>query len=75
MYGLYGLKHHTVEISGDVTMRDGRTNERRRRTREDRATQPLDAGRLSFAILTPPKINFLSLIINTGLGQVHYSHF
>ena len=31
-------------------MRDGRTNERRRRTREDKATQPLDAGRLSFAI-------------------------
>ena len=26
-------------------------------------------------ISTPPKINFLSLIINTGLGQVHYSHF
>ena len=28
-------------------MRDGRTNER---TREDRATQPMDAGWLSFAI-------------------------
>ena len=29
MYGLYGLKHHIVEIRGDVTMRDGRrrTNE------------------------------------------------
>ena len=27
MYGLYGLKHHTVEISGDVTMQDGETNE------------------------------------------------
>ena len=30
MYGLYGLKHHTAEISGDVTMRDGgdeQTNE------------------------------------------------
>ena len=33
--------------SGDVTMRDGRTDEQR--TREDKATQPLDAGRLSFA--------------------------
>ena len=43
MYGLYGLKHHTVEMSRDAT--DGR-----RRTREDKATQPLDAGRLSFAI-------------------------
>ena len=49
MYGLYGLKHHIVEINGDVTDA-GRTNERRRRrTREDRATQPLDAGRLSLA--------------------------
>ena len=29
MYGLYGLKHHTVAISGDVTIRtDGRTTER-----------------------------------------------
>ena len=28
IYGLYGLKHHIVEISGDVTKagRDGRTN-------------------------------------------------
>ena len=24
IYGLYGLKHHIVEIRGDVTMRDGR---------------------------------------------------
>ena len=23
MYGLYGLKHHTVEMSGDVTDPDG----------------------------------------------------
>ena len=28
MYGLYGLKHHIVEISGDVTDPDGRTDER-----------------------------------------------
>ena len=37
-------------------MRDGQTttttNDERRRTREDRATQPLDAGRLSFTIFT-----------------------
>ena len=37
-----------TSYSGDVTMRDGRTDGR---TREDNATQPLDAGRLSFAIL------------------------
>ena len=42
MYGLYGLKHHTVEMLPCGT--DGR------RTREDKATQPFDAGRLSFAI-------------------------
>ena len=28
MYGLYGLKHHIVEISQDVT--DGRTNNKQR---------------------------------------------
>ena len=48
MYGLYGLKHHTVEISGDVT--DAGLMNDKRRTRKDRATQPLDAERLSFAI-------------------------
>ena len=31
------------EIRGDVTMRDGRTDERRQTT-EDRATQPMEAG-------------------------------
>ena len=39
-----------MEISGDVAdarRADGRTDERR--TREDRATQPMDAGWLSFA--------------------------
>ena len=36
MYGLYGLKHHTVEMLPCGT--DGR----RQRTREDNATQPLD---------------------------------
>ena len=28
MYGWYGLKHHIVEISGDVTDADGRTDNR-----------------------------------------------
>ena len=38
-----------MEISGDVTD-VGRTNERtNEQTREDRATQPMDAGWLSFA--------------------------
>ena len=40
IYGVHGLKHHLVEMS---QMRDGLT-------REDRATQPMDAGWLSFAI-------------------------
>ena len=39
IYGLYGLKHHIVEMRWDVTMRDGR-----RQTTEDRATQPMEAG-------------------------------
>ena len=38
MYGLYGLKHHIVEISGDVTDA-GRTNEQT--TSEYMATQLL----------------------------------
>ena len=48
MYGLYGLKHHIVEVSADVT-NAGRTNERTA-TREDSATQLLICARLSFAI-------------------------
>ena len=43
MYGLYGLKHHKVEMLPCGTDDDERTS-------EDKATQPLDAGRLSFAI-------------------------
>ena len=42
IYGLYGLKHHIVEISGDVTKvlrTDGRTDGR---TRKDSATQLLN---------------------------------
>ena len=45
MYGLYGLKHHIVEKSGDVTDPDGQT------TRKDRATQLLICEKLSLAIL------------------------
>ena len=47
MYGLYGLKHHLVDISEDVTDAGQMTNDER--TREDSDTQPLDAGRLWFA--------------------------
>ena len=43
---VWTAKNHTVDISGDVTDVGWTTNER---TKEDRATQPLDAGRLSFA--------------------------
>ena len=48
MYGLYGLKHHIVEISGDVTDPDRRTDERT--TRKHRATQLLICEKLSLAI-------------------------
>ena len=46
IFGLYGLQPHIVEINGDVT------DARRRRTREDRASQPMDCWRLSLAIIT-----------------------
>ena len=47
IYGLYGLKHHSVEISGDVTDA-GRTG--RDGTSEDSATQLLICEPLSFVI-------------------------
>ena len=50
IYGLCGLKHHIVEISGDVTdaERDKQTN--KQTTSKDRATQLLICEPLSFAI-------------------------
>ena len=55
MYGLYGLKHHIVEISGDVTDA-GRTNKQtnKQTSSEDRATQLLICEKLSLAILIWP---------------------
>ena len=47
MYGLYGLKHHIVEISRDVTDADEQTNEQT--TRKHRATQLLICEKLSLA--------------------------
>ena len=44
MYGLYGLKHHIVEISGDVTDPDEQTT-----TSEYRGTQLLICEKLSLA--------------------------
>ena len=41
IYGLYGLKHHIVEMRGGVTDA-GQTNNRM--NNEDRATQPMEAG-------------------------------
>ena len=46
MYGLYDLKHHTVEICGDVTDADRRANDK-----QNRATQLLICEPLSFANL------------------------
>ena len=46
MYGLYGIKHYTVEISGDVTDPDKQTTT----TRKHRATQLLICEKLSLAI-------------------------
>ena len=52
MYGLYGLKHHIVEISGDVTDAGRTTNKQtnKQTTSKDRATQLLICEPLSFAI-------------------------
>ena len=50
-----------MEISGDVTdagRTDGRTD---KRTREDSATQPMDAGWLSFAKMVPGDLDLESL--------------
>ena len=58
MYGLYGLKHHIVEISGDVTDA-GRTN-KQQTTSKDRATQLLICEKLSLAI---SKLSELSKIV------------
>ena len=48
MYGLYGLKHHTVEIRGGVTRRDDERTTNERQTMEDRATQPLGCWKAEF---------------------------
>ena len=46
IYGLYGLKHHTMEINGDVTMtNDERTNEQTNKS-ENRASLQIDKGLL-----------------------------
>ena len=48
IYGLYGLKHHIVEIRGGVTRRDNDE----RQTREDSATQPLGYWKAEFRNIT-----------------------
>ena len=60
MYGSYGLKHHTVE-------RLPCGMDERRQTREDKATQPLDAGWRSFAICQKKICQNLIKIIPSGL--------
>ena len=65
MYGLYGLKHHIVEISGDVTDPDGRTDEQT--TRKDRATQLLICEALSFAIWT--FLTILTILDNLDISS------
>ena len=65
MYGLYGLKHHIVEISGDVTDPDGRTT-----TRKDRATQLLICEKLSLAILQVSRIVFVIVKMVERLSKI-----
>ena len=54
IFGLYGLKHHIVEISGDVT--DVGQDKPKQTTSEDRATQLLIWETLSLAISFGPKM-------------------
>ena len=55
IYGLYGLKHHIVEISGDVT-KVGRTGQT---IMKDSATQLFICASLSFAITQNFQILYL----------------
>ena len=57
-----------MEISGDVTDA-GRTNER---TREDRATQPMDAGCLSFAIVIFQGLRLIVFASSDNLSAENY---
>ena len=51
IFGLYGVKHHIVEISGNVTD----AGRRRQTNSEDRATQPIEAG--GWVLQFPPNFN------------------
>ena len=64
MYDLYGLKHHTVEISGDVTDPDGQPTEQP--TSKYRATQLLIWEPLSFAIGLKYKSSLFQLVFFQG---------
>ena len=50
-----------------LPMRDGRTNER---TREDSATQPMDAGWLSFAIIALVMVSNTVIIVSIAITIV-----
>ena len=45
IYGLYGLKHHTIEINADVTMETNKQTT----ISENSASQQIDQGLLTFA--------------------------
>ena len=66
IYGLCGLKHHKGEIRDHVTRRDGQ------RTREDSATQLMEARRLSFAIWVSISKHEKSTMIKIKLEIKHY---
>ena len=50
-----------------LPMRDGQTNER---TREDSATQPMDAGWLSFAIIALVMVSNTVIIVSIAITIV-----
>ena len=68
MYGLYGLKHHTVEIRGGVTRRDDE------RQWKIGLLSLWAVGRLSFAISVHHFNNILSYYKIMSVGRHHFTN-
>ena len=69
IYRLYGLQPHIVEMSRK------RDNQPTTRTREDRATQPMDCLRLSLAIMFTQKAhNQDKVLIDASLLNIEITN-
>ena len=65
MYGLYGLKHHIVEISGDVT--DAGRDGTGQTTSKDRATQLLICEPLSSQFTVTAQLPRIVLLVYSSI--------